>query len=251
VIADAALAQASELLSRASSAVAFTGAGISEESGLPTYRGEGGLWTQFDPYKVASIEEFRKDPTVYWSYSLSHRRIGADPNPAHLALVELERAGRLRAVITQNTDGLHQKAGSSEVIELHGSSANVICLDCEARYPRADIDALNRQHCPPSCPACGGRYLKPTVVLFGEPLPIPAFARAQALAAEADAMLVVGSSLQVYPAAGIPRLAHDSGAELLIVNAEPTPFDSSARVVLHGKAGEILPRIVSSIDGRR
>jgi len=248
VIAGAALAQASELLSRASSAVAFTGAGISEESGLPTYRGEGGLWTRFDPYKVASIEEFHKDPTVYWSYSLSHRRIGADPNPAHLALVELERAGRLRAVITQNTDGLHQKAGSAEVIELHGSSANVICLDCEARYPRADIDALNRQHCPPSCPACGGRYLKPNVVLFGEPLPVAAFARAQALAAQADMMLVVGSSLQVYPAAGIPRLARDSGAELLIINAEPTPFDGWARVVLHGKAGEILPRILELVS---
>ncbi|HYS01889.1 MAG TPA: NAD-dependent deacylase [Candidatus Eisenbacteria bacterium] len=248
MIAGAALAQASELLSRASSAVAFTGAGISEESGLPTYRGEGGLWTKFDPYKVASIEEFHKDPTVYWSYSLSHRRIGADPNPAHLALVELERAGRLRAVITQNTDGLHQKAGSAEVIELHGSSANVICLDCEARYPRADIDALNRQHCPPSCPACGGRYLKPTVVLFGEPRPVAAFARAQALAAQADMMLVVGSSLQVYPAAGIPRLARDSGAELLIINAEPTPFDGWARVVLHGKAGEILPRILELVS---
>jgi NAD-dependent deacetylase len=151
-------------------------------------------------------------------------------------------------VITQNTDGLHQKAGSAEVIELHGSSAKVICLDCEARYPRADIDALNRQHCPPSCPACGGRYLKPTVVLFGEPLPIPAFARAQALAAEADVMLVVGSSLQVYPAAGIPRLARDSGAELLIINAEPTPFDGWARVVLHGKAGEILPRILELVS---
>jgi len=248
MIAGAALAQASELLSRASSAVAFTGAGISEESGLPTYRGEGGLWTRFDPYKVASIEEFHKDPTVYWSYSLSHRRIGADPNPAHLALVELERAGRLHGVITQNTDGLHQKAGSAEVIELHGSSANVICLDCEARYPRADIDALNRQHCPPSCPACGGRYLKPNVVLFGEPLPVAAFARAQALAAQADMMLVVGSSLQVYPAAGIPRLARDSGAELLIINAEPTPFDGWARVVLHGKAGEILPRILELVS---
>lgn len=247
MIVTQALGQAADLLSRASSAVAFTGAGISEESGLPTYRGEGGLWSRFDPYKVASIEEFKRDPSVYWSYSLAHRRIGADPNVAHLALVELERTGRLRAVITQNTDGLHQKAGSAEVIELHGSSAAVVCLDCEAGYPRAEIDLLNQQHCPPRCPSCGGLYLKPTVVLFGEPLPVHALARAQALAAQADLMLVVGSSLQVYPAAGIPRLAHDSGAELVIVNAEPTPFDGWARAVLHGKAGEILPRILSLV----
>ena len=248
MITSTALAQGAELLSRASSAVAFTGAGISKESGLPTYRGEGGLWTQFDPYKVASIEEFRKDPSVYWSYSLAHRRIGADPNPAHLALVELERAGRLHGVITQNTDGLHQKAGSAEVIELHGSSAMVSCLDCEASYPRPEIDALNRQHCPPSCPSCRGLFLKPTVVLFGEALPVATLRDAQALAMAADVVLIVGSSLQVYPAAGIPRLARDSGAELLIVNAEPTPFDRWARVVLRGKAGEILPRILELVS---
>lgn len=248
MIASGALARAAESLGRAGAAVAFTGAGISEESGLPTYRGEGGLWTKFDPYKVASIQEFRRDPSVYWNYSLSHRRIGADPNAAHRALVALERAGRLKAVITQNTDGLHQKAGSGDVIELHGSSSAVVCLDCETQFPRADIDALNRQHCPPSCPACGGRYLKPTVVLFGEPLPMEALARAQALAMQADLMLVVGSSLQVYPAAGIPRLAHDGGAELVIVNAEPTPFDGWAHAVLHGKAGEILPCLLGLVS---
>jgi NAD-dependent deacetylase len=248
VIAAEAIGQAAELLSQARAVVAFTGAGISEESGLPTYRGEGGLWRKFDPYKVASIQEFRRDPTVYWSYSLTHRRLGADPNPAHLALAQLERRGRLRAVITQNTDGLHQKAGSSEVIELHGSSAAVVCLDCEARYSRPEIDALNAAQCPPRCPSCGGRYLKPTVVLFGEPLPILALARAQELAAHADAMLVVGSSLQVYPAAGIPRLARDAGADLVIVNAEPTPFDSWAQVVLRGKAGELLPRVLGLIS---
>jgi NAD-dependent deacetylase len=248
VIAAEAIGQAAELLSQARAVVAFTGAGISEESGLPTYRGEGGLWRKFDPYKVASIQEFRRDPTVYWSYSLTHRRLGADPNPAHLALAQLERRGRLRAVITQNTDGLHQKAGSSEVIELHGSSAAVVCLDCEARYSRPEIDALNAAQCPPCCPSCGGRYLKPTVVLFGEPLPILALARAQELAAHADAMLVVGSSLQVYPAAGIPRLARDAGADLVIVNTEPTPFDSWAQVVLRGKAGELLPRVLGLIS---
>lgn len=245
MITTEAIAEAAALLAGARSAVAFTGAGISEESGLPTYRGKDGLWTRFDPYKVASIQEFRKDPSVYWSYSLAHRRIGAQPNPAHAALVDLERAGRLRGVITQNTDGLHQKAGSTDVVELHGSSATVVCLDCDSRFARSQIDDLNRQHCPPSCPSCGGPYLKPAVVFFGEPLPPEALARAQALAVHADVMLVVGSSLQVYPAAGIPRLARDSGAALMIVNAEPTPFDGLASVVLCGKAGEILPRLLN------
>jgi len=241
------LGAAAALLGRARCAVAFTGAGISVESGIPHFRGEGGLWTMFDPYKVAHIDTFRRDPAQYWTYSLNHRRADAEPNAAHLALVELERRGLLRAVVTQNTDGLHQKAGSGRVIELHGSSQAVVCLDCEARFPRADIDRLNRERCPPSCPACGGSYLKPTVVLFGEPLPEDALSEAQALAIESDVVLVVGSSLQVFPAAGIPRLARENGADICIVNAEPTPFDDRAAVVIHGKAGEVLPEILRRI----
>jgi NAD-dependent deacetylase len=196
---------------------------------------------------VASIEEFMRDPSQYWTYSLNHRRIGAQPNPAHLALVDLEKRGHLDAVVTQNTDGLHQRAGSSEVVELHGSSSEVVCLDCEARYPREQVDLMNREHCPPSCPQCGGTHLKPTVVLFGEPLPVDHLARAQQLAQSADLMLVVGSSLQVYPAAGIPLRSLEHGAPLVIVNAEPTPFDELAAVVLLGKAGEILPALASLV----
>jgi NAD-dependent deacetylase len=244
---DATLAQAAALLLRARAGIAFTGAGISVESGIPHFRGEGGLWTKFDPYKVAHIDTFRKDPAQYWTYSLNHRRTDAEPNPAHRALVDLERAGHLRAVITQNTDGLHQKAGSGQVIELHGSSHEVVCLDCEVRFPREQADRMNREHCPPACPACGGRFLKPTVVLFGEALPVRALRDAQALATAADVVLIVGSSLQVYPAAGIPRLAREHGAELCIVNAEPTPFDDVAAVVIHGKAGEILPTIAERL----
>jgi len=247
---ETALDQAAALLRPAHAAIAFTGAGISVESGIPHFRGEGGLWTKFDPYKVAHIDTFRRDPAQYWTYSLEHRRADAEPNPAHRALVDLEQRGHLRAVVTQNTDGLHQKAGSGEVIELHGSSTGVVCLDCEARFPRADIDRLNRDHCPPSCPSCGGQLLKPTVVLFGEALPEAALHQAQALAAEADVVLIVGSSLQVYPAAGIPRLARQHGARLCIINAEPTPFDDVATVVVHGKAGEVLPEIVRRITGR-
>lgn len=250
MITEVALSRVAEMIGRGRSGVAFTGAGISVESGIPHFRGEGGLWTQFDPYKVASIEQFRKDPAEYWRYSLNHRRTGAEPNPAHRALVDLERAGHLRGVVTQNTDGLHQKAGSREVVELHGSSHEVECLDCETRYPRDRIDQMNREHCPPSCPQCGGRYLKPTVVLFGESLPVRALNRAQSLAMSADLMLVIGSSLQVYPAAGIPRLALEHGAELCIINAEPTPMDSRAATVIHGKAGEILPALVSKLPAR-
>jgi NAD-dependent deacetylase len=246
---ETALDQAAALLRSAHAAIAFTGAGISVESGIPHFRGEGGLWTKFDPYKVAHIDTFRRDPAQYWTYSLEHRRADAKPNPAHRALVDLEQRGHLRAVVTQNTDGLHQKAGSGEVIELHGSSTGVVCLDCEAHFPRADIDRLNRDHCPPSCPSCGGQLLKPTVVLFGEALPEAALHQAQALAAEADVVLIVGSSLQVYPAAGIPRLARQHGARLCIINAEATPFDDVAAVVVHGKAGEVLPEIVRRITG--
>jgi NAD-dependent deacetylase len=242
---DPAILEAAVLLSQARAAVAFTGAGVSAESGIPVYRGEGGLWTKFDPYKVAHIDTFRADPSVYWRYSLLHRRTDAQPNPAHRALVELERRGNLRAVITQNTDGLHQQAGSSRVIELHGSSHWVECLDCDRRYQRPDIDRLNAQECPPVCPSCGGRFLKPTVVMFGEALPSAALAEAHELAMAADVMLIVGSSLQVYPAAGIPRLAHEYGAQLCIINTEPTSFDDIASVVLRGKAGGILPQIVA------
>ena len=243
----AAVGQAAALLLNSRSGIAFTGAGVSVESGIPHFRGEGGLWTKFDPYKVAHIDTFRKNPAEYWTYSLNHRRPYAEPNPAHRALAELERFGYLRAVITQNTDGLHQRAGSREVIELHGSSHAVVCLDCDARFPRDEVDQMNREHCPPSCPACGGRFLKPTVVLFGEALPVGALRDAQALAKAADVVLIVGSSLQVYPAAGIPRLAREHGAELCIVNAEPTPFDDVAAAVIHGKAGEVLPEIVRRV----
>jgi NAD-dependent deacetylase len=248
---ETALDQVAALLRTARSAIAFTGAGISVESGIPHFRGEGGLWTKFDPYKVAHIDTFRRDPAQYWTYSLEHRRADAEPNPAHRALVDLEPRGHLRAVITQNTDGLHQKAGSGQVIELHGSSKSVVCLDCEARFARADIDRRNREHCPPSCPSCGGQFLKPTVVLFGEALPEAALREAQVLAMAADVVLIVGSSLQVYPAAGIPRLARQHGAQLCIINAEPTPYDDVAAAVIHGKAGEVLPEVVRRIPQDR
>ena len=242
--------RAAELLSAARHGVAFTGAGASAESGIPTFRGAGELWSKYDPVKVASIDSFMSDPTAYWAVSKERGgiAIAARPNPAHYALASLEGAGNLVAIVTQNTDGLHQDSGCRHVIELHGSSRTVRCLDCGTRESRAVVQARLAVQMPPKCKACGGIFLKPTVVLFGEPLPAAAVQEAFALARSADVMLVVGSSLVVHPAADIPLAAVRSGAHLIIVNAEPTPFDSLAEVVIHGRAGEVLPEILSLVD---
>jgi NAD-dependent deacetylase len=240
---------AAEIISSARRGLALTGAGVSAESGIPTFRGEGGLWKQYDPVKVASIKYFMADPSAYWKVSKDRGRVAlaARPNPGHHALAALEATGHLAAVVTQNTDGLHQESGSRNVIEIHGSSRTVQCLDCGTREPRADVQARLHEEMPPHCKVCGGAFLKPTVVLFGEPMPKAAVARAFALAREADVVLVIGSSLVVYPAADIPLVALQSGARMIVVNAEPTPFDELAEVVIHGRSGEVLPEIVELI----
>jgi len=241
------LERARELLSAARRGLALTGAGVSAESGIPTFRGEGGLWTQYDPIKVASIDYFMADPSAYWKVSKDRGRVAlaAHPNPGHRALAALEAAGHLAAVVTQNTDGLHQEAGSRRVIEVHGSSRTVQCLDCGNREARTDVQSRLEVEMPPRCKVCGGSLLKPTVVLFGEAMPAAAVQEAFTLARNADVMLVVGSSLLVYPAADIPLMALRSGAPMIIINAEPTPFDELAEVVIHGKSGEVLPELVA------
>ena len=249
------IARAAELLAGARQAVALTGAGISAESGIPTFRGEGGLWRTYDPIKVASIDTFMANPKDYWEVARERGPavLAAVPNPGHYALTGLEQAGHLVAVVTQNTDGLHQDAGTQRVVELHGSGRTVQCLDCGTREPRADVQRRLEYQMPPRCRVCGGAFLKPTVVLFGEPMPAEAVAEAQALAEQADVMLVVGSSLVVHPAAELPLAALRAGAALVIVNAEPTPYDRLAEVVIHGRSGEVLPellfRAVSSEGG--
>jgi NAD-dependent deacetylase len=240
---------AAELLSKAQRGLAFTGAGVSAESGIPTFRGDGGLWTKYDPVKVASIDYFMSDPSAYWKVSNDRGRVAlaARPNPGHHALAALEAGGHLVAVATQNTDGLHQDSGSRRVIELHGSGRTVECLDCGNREPRSGVQARLDVEMPPRCGVCGGIFLKPTVVLFGEPMPQAAVQEAFALAREADVMLVVGSSLVVYPAAEIPVAALRSGASVIVINAEPTPLDHVATVVIRGKSGEVLPEIMRLI----
>ena len=245
------VAHAAELLSAARRGLALTGAGVSAESGIPTFRGEGGLWTKYDPVKVASIDYFMSDPSAYWKVSKDRGRVAlaARPNPGHHALAALEAAGHLKAVVTQNTDGLHQESGSRRVIEVHGSGRTVQCLDCGNREPRSEVQARLDVEMPPRCKICGGVFLKPTVVLFGEPMPQNAIKEAFALAREADVMLVVGTSLVVYPAAEVPLVAARAGAKMIVVNAEATPFDEFADVVVRGKSGEVLPEIVSLIGG--
>jgi NAD-dependent deacetylase len=242
--------RAAELLFGASSGVAVTGAGVSAESGIPTFRGSGGLWSQYDPVKVASLDNFMRDPSAYWTVARERGPavLAARPNPGHHALAGLENAGHLVAVVTQNTDGLHQDAGSRHVIELHGSGRTVQCLDCGSRETRADVQARLAVEMPPRCRMCGGVFLKPTVVLFGEAMPIPAVEEAFALARAADVMLVVGSSLVVYPAAQVPLAAVEAGAALIVINAEPTPIDRFAEVVIRGRSGEVLPELAALVS---
>lgn len=238
------LARAAALVAGARRGVAFTGAGISQESGIQTYRGQGGLWNTTSP-RTSSIDFFLADPAAYWEVARERGTtlLAARPNAAHQALVELERRGNLAAVVTQNVDGLHLIAGSAEVIELHGNGREVVCLDCGNREPRSQVQARLPGELPPRCPLCRGIHLKPAAVFFGEAMPVEATNRAFDLAAECDLMLVVGSSLAVHPAARVPLVAHDAGAPLVILNAEPTPFDDLATVVLRGRAGELLPEL--------
>lgn len=243
------LRRAAEILTASRAAVAFTGAGVSAESGIPTYRGQGGLWHRYDPYQVASIERFRDDPTPYWRVALERgpemRR--AEPNPAHRAIAALQGVGSVVAVVTQNTDGLHQRAGSRQVLELHGNAGWVRCLDCGALEPRPQVQARLARELPPRCLLCRRDRLKPTVVFFGEPLPQDVLRRSFELAEDCDAMLCVGSSLVVHPAADIPWRALRHGAPVIVCNDEPTPVDRHADAVLRGRAGELLPELAALV----
>ncbi len=236
-----------ELLANSKHAVVFTGAGISAESGIPTFRGKNGLWKKFDPEEVASIRGFIRNPKAFWNFARELiLKTKAKPNAGHYAIAELEKMGIVKAVITQNIDMLHQKAGSKRVLELHGSLELVDCLDCGKTYRWDDlVDRIERGEV--ACDECGSPYLKPRIVFFGEALPKEVLSEAIEEAKRSDVFVVVGSSLQVYPAASIPFIAKDSGAKLVIVNADPTDKDWLFDVVLHGKAGEVLPKIVKKI----
>ncbi|MGH2349394.1 MAG: SIR2 family NAD-dependent protein deacylase [bacterium] len=241
------IAAAAAILTRRRPAVVFTGAGISTESGLPDFRSLGGLWEGVDPMEVASLSAFRRGPQVFFEFyrtRLAHLA-GARPNPAHVALADLEARGITGVIITQNVDGLHQAAGSRAVIELHGNLREAACPDCGWTGPITVITDALAGDATPACPACGGP-VKPNVVLFEELLPADAYRRAEAACRRTRALLVVGSSLQVTPAAWLPQIVLESGGSVVIINAEPTAFDADAAVVLRGQAGTLLPELAAA-----
>ena len=240
-----------ELIREAGTVVALTGAGISVPSGIPDFRSPGsGLWTKVDPMAVAHIDVFRSDPVRFWQFYGARFQALEDkqPNGAHAALAKLERAGMLEAVITQNIDRLHARAGSNELIEVHGTIDHSSCLRCRARYPLAEVrerqassaDAVPRCDC--------GSALKPDVVLFGEYLPQDAIARAQELAVRADLMLCVGSSLEVYPVAELPVLTLRAGGRLAIITQGPTPLDPRCAVRCRGDVVQELESLLEALE---
>ncbi|MEA2323297.1 MAG: NAD-dependent deacetylase [Solirubrobacteraceae bacterium] len=248
----AAVARLAELVRGAGCVVALTGAGISVPSGIPDFRSPGtGLWANVDPMEVAHIHAWRSDPVRFWSFYGQRFQTLEDkePNAAHHALVELERRGVLQAVVTQNIDVLHRRAGTRELIEVHGTIETSSCLSCGARYPLAEARArLERD--PDGVPRCDcERPLKPDVVLFGEMLPEAALDRAFALAAEADVLLCVGTSLEVHPIAELPAITHAAGGAVAVVTQGPTPWDARAAVRLDGDVVTELQALVRALDG--
>lgn len=241
------LAEAARFLSEGRGhAVAVTGAGISAESGIPTFRDANGLWAKYPPDEYATIDAYFANPGKVWKFwtELAHSFRDVQPNQGHQALAELESLGFLDAIITQNIDNLHQAAGSRHVIEYHGNARWLICPECHHR------DALDLQHpgsMPPYCKC--GNLMKPDIVMFGELIPPVAMQEAARLAETCRVMLIVGTSAQVYPAAGLPSIAKQHGAYLIEVNTQPTEFSRGiSDVFLQGPAGKILPQLVAGVQ---
>jgi len=254
-----AIDEAAALLVGAQHAVALTGAGISKESGIPTFRGKDGLWTVRGEPPLNQFQEFHRDPKAWWVRRLEQRAnpdefalslSASEPNDAHYALAELESIGVLRHVITQNVDNLHRRAGQQSITEIHGNMRWMRCTDCHTRWPEDKVD-VNLEDLPPRCPepGCSG-IVKGDGVMFGEPIPPDALERCYAEAAMADVFLLVGTSAVVYPAAMFPQLAHQRGASLIEIDPEPTALSELARVALRGPAGEMLPLLLRAVRER-
>lgn len=242
------LIQAAELICRSGRVMALTGAGISLESGIPTFRGAQGLWEKYDPEEYATIQAFRRNPAKVWGMliKLDQTLREARPNPAHFALARLEEMGRLSALVTQNIDGLHQLAGSKRVVEFHGTGRRLRCLKCDRVYPREEVclDSL------PPCCACGG-LLKPDVILFGEGIPEEATKAALAQAAVCRVILVVGTSASVAPACHLPLLVKQAGGKVVEINPEPSPLtDFITDYFFQAEASHILPDLVEQVQRR-
>ncbi len=237
--------EAARILRESRRMAALTGAGISVESGIPDFRSKGGLWERFDPREFATIQAFRRNPAKVWVMLQEMEAVilAARPNPAHLALAELEAQGKLMGVITQNVDNLHQAAGSRNVVEYHGNALRFVCLDCGGRWERA---ALDFTRLPLYC-HCGG-LIKPDVVFFGEPIPAAAQAAAQELVSTCDLLLIIGTSGEVAPASFLPLTAKERGAVILENNLEPTLLSRTVTdYFLPGPAGRIWPRVLEAL----
>ena len=233
----------------------LTGAGISTESGIPDFRGPQGLWTRNpEAQRMFTLQSYVADPEVRkrsWRNRRDHAAWTAEPNAGHRALVDLERSGRLRAIVTQNIDGLHQKAGSDpdHVVEIHGTIWLAECLSCRRRVAMAQVlSRVDAGEDDPPCEECGG-LLKSATISFGQALDRDVLAAATQAAADCDVFLAVGTSLTVFPAASLPELAMAAGARLVVVNAQPTPYDDAAAAVLREPIGQVLPRLVAQLVG--
>jgi NAD-dependent protein deacetylase/lipoamidase len=238
------------LIEESESVVALTGAGVSVPSGIPDFRTPGkGLWAKVDPMAVATSDAFHSDTKRFWDFYRPrfHDLADKEPNPAHGALAELERRGLLDAVITQNIDRLHKKAGSREVIEVHGSIATASCTSCSATYPLEQVESLFDDDGIAACTCCAGK-VKPDVVLFGELLPAEAMARAEELCASADLLLCVGSSLEVHPVAALPQMTLAAGGRIAIVTKSSTPYDRDAVVRMDGDVADELQAVIAALD---
>jgi len=251
---DARFAQVAAWLAEARSVTALTGAGISTDSGIPDFRGPDGLWTrQPEAARLFTLDNYVRDPEVRrraWLARRDNTAWTAEPNSGHHALVSMERAGRLRATVTQNIDGLHQRAGSDpdRVIEVHGTIFEVACLTCNDRTPmRAALDRVEAGEPDPSCLICGG-ILKSATISFGQALDPYTLRRAVTAVSESDLLLAVGTSLQVHPVAGLVDVALAGGSRVVIVNAEPTPYDRAVDAVLHERIADVLPALATAVE---
>ena len=240
-----------ELIRREQPCVVLTGAGVSTESGIPDFRSPTGIWAEYDPMEYATIDAFRRDPVKVWDFYARRLEVlkQAEPNVAHHALVELERRGLVEGVITQNIDRLHELAGSQTVVEVHGSIRTSSCPRCGEQVPFEQVVRLAEAAGAPPCPRCGV-ILKPDVIMFGEPMPEAEIDRAFALCRTAALLLVVGSSLEVWPVAGLPQETLDAGGGVAIVNRGPTPYDGRAVLKVEGAAHEVLGAAVGALDPR-
>jgi len=240
---------AARLLLKARNAIVLTGAGISTESGIPDFRGKDGIWKKYDPEKYGDIQSFLKNPSRFWKMAekIAPTLFNAEPNPGHYAIAELEKMGILKAIITQNVDELHQKAGAVLVYEVHGNINRFSCLGCQASYKKEQVlYKLKKEKGPPVCDYCA-LPLKPSVVLFGENLPKFERFMSMDLAKKSDIMLIAGSSLTVAPISYLPIYTLSTGGKLIIVNDRPTHLDNKAEIVLNNKTGIILPLILEEI----